>query len=346
MSICQTNARIGESLVDIPTLANALDKLGVLNSKLEEFVENFEKAILSPLLEPDLKEEETCVTIQEDAIQVTKRQESNNAKDLTDNLNRVIKYLSTRLPSTFTIPLSQILIPSITFKLISPWLSNDVPSTLEGLPSFSETVAQVISFRDTIRSLGWQGEGDLTDWIENTPQVWLSKRKETSLDLVRRILLSGFAELKKVERVETERLAPGDGLLAANLSNHQNNTSSEDIKGSSGDGPQAQSGDNEDEDVSAWGLDEDVADENQESVRDSTNMVEEDNAQPSQRSNLDRELVLRETYTITGIPGSILDLIEQLVQDADNLVASRLVVVHLTSISQANPRIGLTQHTL
>ncbi|KAI9789774.1 MAG: hypothetical protein M1816_005813 [Peltula sp. TS41687] len=329
----------GGSLSDLPALASALEKLGVLNSKLEEFLENLGKVILSPLLEPHLKAEEAGVTIQENTIKVIKSQEPINVKGLLDDLNDVIRFLSTHLPSTFTIPLSQVLIPNITSKLISPWLSDDVPSTLEGLPDFSETVVRVIAFRHTIHSLGWQGEGDLTDWIENTPQVWLSKRRETSLDMVRETLSGGFGECKKVERVETERLAPGDGLLAANLTNHQDTAGSEDAKGQSGNGHQTHSGGDEEEDVSAWGLDEDVADENQESVLESTNTVLEEIVRPSQAPNADRELVLRETYTITKTPESILDLIEQLVQDADNLAASRS---NATYSSVAPASAGLT----
>ena len=293
--------------------------------------------------------EDVTVSVHGDSIKICGRQERRPVGSLLEDLTVVLRYLSTRLPPSMAIPLSQMLVPSIASRLISSWLSREVPSSLDGISTFHELVAQVISFRATIQSFGWKGDGDLTEWIENIPQVWLSKRREASLTTVRRILARGFGEFRTVERVDTRKAIVPEGILGTNGKEDWDAAWEDDENRKPAGQWHTASESIDEEDISAWDLDKDITTKDQKAVHNSGPDVEDAwgwaeeannltsdpesqshtvdpdhqaNKNLSQKVLQERELLLRENYTVTEVTGSISNLVSQALKDAQTLEAS------------------------
>lgn len=332
--------------MDSDTTVLALEKLDTLKSCLDQLVQNVCAAMLDPLFDFHSKNKAAHVTVQGDSMQLSGSDDPTDARRLLNSIATIVEYLHTRLPSSTQVPFSQALMPLLTSKLISPWLSSYVPSGLDGMSDFQVVVAQVTALRDTVVSYGWKGVDDLTDWIENIPHVWLSKRKEVSLDNVRRAFSQKFAHTRRVERVETQKVAPNNaGVLEPEGKEEWHKDRSDDNK----DKPEASlnaASDHDEEDVSAWGVDQDTVDQPEDHTKDRQDSVggwgwteesspiepgqdsqsnnlavdQDSDRRPSHGSDVEREMTLKETYTVTAIPQSLLDIIVEVVDDAEILI--------------------------
>ena len=271
---------------------------------------------------------------------------------LFSDICSVVDFLRTRLPPVIVTPLSGLLMPNLISGVISTWLSSAVPIDLDGMQEFQETVDLVLQFGRDIRSYQWQGMDDLVTWAKGVPRVWLEKRRETSLDGVRKVLSKGFGTIKAVERVETQVLSQDDDVLAAGGGNDEWNAewSDEESKDSSRPTAEHGGGDGEEEDVSAWGLDDETHDQDtQKALKqihaanddtdawgwgDDVDIEETSNSVPpalgstrKHRLNghadapayTEREVTLKETYKITSLPSEILDIIVHVMSDAETL---------------------------
>ncbi|KAI9816989.1 MAG: hypothetical protein M1826_001684 [Phylliscum demangeonii] len=327
----------GESPVEISALVTALQALAVFRPTLNLLVSRVETAIFSPVMDFWPGDKTVSLNAQRDTIEVSERNEQTTAQSLLHDLESTFSFFSDRLPSSLAISLSRILVPRITSKLISPWLLDAVPLSVKDLPVLYEIQSQVARFRDMIRLLEWKGEEDLTDWIENAPQVWMSKRREVSLDGIREILPRYINRLKVVERTEahqsTNSVLPGDARvhLGDEAANPQINSTAVD----------------DEEDLSAWGLDEEESDHKKDSgqapadeAEEAWGWAEDNDGGPSTDAQAERKAsktgqanghappherpsALRETYAITGIPEPVLETIRQLIDDAMSLASAR-----------------------
>ncbi|KAI9821557.1 MAG: ribosome biogenesis protein ytm1 [Thelocarpon impressellum] len=340
------------STLDVHVVIQALDKLQHLDSKIDRLYQALDDIILSSRLGPPVGKTVAAVGVKGDDIQITGRQDRTEMKQLFDDLYAITEYLSTRLPPSITIPLSQTLMPSLTLRLINAWLTPCVPSSLDGLSAYQELLEMVVAFIGIVESLEWKGTSQLKDWVENAPRVWLVKRRTSSLDQVRTILAGGLGEKKTMERIETQKVERDEGMLAANGEDDWNANWS-DNEGDGVDGDETRTnGKQDEEDVSDWDLnapaDEPVEQPKEDAAGDEDGVEEawgwgEDNdtqdgeapppsprkgsKQASQKSNghapraspKERELTLREKYTVTAIPEAILATIRQVVQDAETL---------------------------
>ncbi len=296
---------------------------------------------LNPVIDRQPGVPGATVTWDGNAIQLHEVNESTNMQQCLKDLTLLIEYLNQSLPGTLTKPLSRRLLPLLSTSLISRRLSPAVPVSFDGNNEFEELTKDVTTFRDRLRGLGWEGDVDLTDWIENIPQVWLSKRRERCLEAVRNIMLRGPSSLRKVERAETERISSDEGALIANGEHGIASSPSKAEEGTSSSERNA----TDDSDMSAWGFDA-TADQKEENVQDETQDAEEawgitreseeetgdlqehaDTVGAAQKTNeieppkspSTREMTLRETYGISSGPGAILEVIEKLLHDAMQL---------------------------
>ncbi|KAI9790771.1 MAG: hypothetical protein M1833_001767 [Piccolia ochrophora] len=343
--------KTGESpSIHINTVVSALDKLMVLKSKTDKLFQALDDVIFAPRLSVSSGATPLTPNVSHDTLQLLEEKIDNGVTPTLSDVRMMVDFLSSKLPASILSPLSSILMPSIVSKLIAGWLNTNVPSTLEGLHAFHSVLSDSLEFRDAVASQGWYGTGEITEWARNAPQVWRLKRREAALNEVRTVLAKGFGQTRTVERVETQTIGRDDTVFASNKDDEWNQEWSDEEEGKSDKKDVVVSrGQDEEEDVSAWGLDEeepedggkrdqshgeddsvDVDEEawgwgedNQEPTTpaqlSSTSKRQTTNGEPTKGSNEEREMTLRETYTITSIPESIVEIVLHIVQDAGTL---------------------------
>lgn len=296
-------------------------------------------------------------------IRVNGRSSDLSTAKLLSDIQMLVDYLSRHLPPAIAIPLSEILMPGLISRLESGPLLSSVPTDLNNIAEFQHTLDLVLRFANTLDKHGWQGKTSLVEWTNQAPRVWLNKRRETSLQQVRKILLKGLGEPKAVERIETQTVSRDDDMFAANGGNDDWNANwsdgdnEEDLNlGSSqrGEAP----GVVVEEDVSAWGLEDDIAEESNERSNDQTENITDEtdawgwgdeddisgspkpprlpprpahppktNGRTTSNPSAGHQITLKETYHITALPEQILEIIVQAISDFEKLSHPKSVIV-------------------
>jgi protein transport protein DSL1/ZW10 len=340
--------------VNIDTIVDAMTKLGLLEGRVDALYKSLERCILRPMLEIDHDGASALVQIEGDTIQIEDRTRVVATAKLFAQLNEVVQYLSTHLPLSVTNPLSKILLPTVTSRIITDWLNPTVPSSLDGQPELQDTLSQARTFHESLRAVGWEGKSELGDWVNRASRTWLTKRREVSLDNVRRLLSAGLGETKVVEHVETQMVKRGE--ISNGGGDDWDAKWSDDEEGIAPDSTASKTSHEGDDDVDAWGgFDDEVADE-AEVPTTGTAPGEEDDAgeawgwgdddkenkekespespvkpkavpngkkarkEPAQTEKLQ---TLRENYIVSSIPDDILATINQVLLDADTLVSPK-----------------------
>lgn len=244
------------------------------------------------------------------------------------------------------VTLPQSLIPAVASKAIAGWLSSAIPTTLDGLEDFEKTLDCVLHFTKTIQSWEWSGQEELVSWVNQAPRLWLTRRRVDSLDSVRKAIAASKGTTKQVERIEKEKVSQADEALLENATNDDWDADWDDEKE---EAPAVAQPEEDEEDVSAWGLDEDdnevpakpvVPDAPEEDDADDawgwgdddeeeksgenkkptvvTEKKPTGGERPAQSSS-PKEVVLREVYTVTDIPDSILEIMLQQIFDSKDI---------------------------
>ncbi len=94
--------------------------------------------------------------------------------------------------------------PKLTTLINETWLESAVPTNLEDMTNFRKTIAIVQAFAESVSNLSWEGDYELNEWAESAPRLWVAKRRERDLDLVRRKMALGIGQTREVERTETQ----------------------------------------------------------------------------------------------------------------------------------------------
>lgn len=346
----------GTTSVKIDTVVHALSRLGLLEEKISAFCKDIDNIILMPRLKSKAGGAVYEVHIEDSMIQISREIADLSIGKLFSDMNSILSFLHDRLPSSVSIPLTAQLMPNLTHRLISNWLSFEVPIDVEGIQPFKSVLALVAQFARTLDSFSWPGKDILMTWVDEIPEVWLKKRREISLDRIRRLLIGGLGSIETVERVETQKLSRQDGVFAGNGRDDDWNAEWSDEEGSkpdAGESPDVKNDrpeDEEEEGVSAWGLDEDPeedtvkndpersdlgnegaeawgwGDDNDEGeasksteASPTTSKKTKANSLPKVPQPSAREVTLKETYNITSLPREILKIITQIISDAETL---------------------------
>ena len=325
-----SSSKIGGSSLDVHEVIGALEKLQLLDSKVDQLYQAIDDIILSPRLGPPVGKTVAALGVKGDEISITGRQGDIDARQLFADLYTITEYLSTRLPPSVAIPLSQTLMPSLTLRLINAWLTPWVPASLDGGPAFRELLDTVQAFVENLESLQWKGTGQLREWVESAPRVWLAKRRTSSLDGVRAVLARGLSDTKTVERVETQKVERDEGIIAAggdddwnsNWSDHEG----EETGSKEAQAPSENTNDDDDGVEEAWGWGDDEGPAEGSADADALLSSPRKGSKATERRGStapkEREMTLREKYTITAIPEAVLGIIRGIVRDAATLSES------------------------
>lgn len=347
--------------VDLGLIVETLDYLGGLDVYIRRLKGNIEFALINPRLSTK-PGQYTNLKVDDGRISVFNAASKPDTIATLNDIWTALDFLSTNLPKSVCEPLSRKLLPSLFETLTYTWLDQTVPVQIEQMPVFQQILDRVSRLAEQIDTLNWSSTSLLKDWVQNAPKTWLSKRRETALGAARSLLFSALRDRKTVERVETQTVSKGDAIMggtdvdeaddawAADWDEDTTETKEVDTKQ-----PEPSTNDDDDDDASAWDMDEDDADVPAESAatKDSGDNMEEDDAadawgwgddeqateetskpdspkkttkvapteQPTQSG--DRELTLRETYTVTAVPDGMLEIVMQVVSDAETLTDPR-----------------------
>ena len=311
-------------------------------------------SIIGPILHPsDAKPGNTVVT-EGTSIRVSPNQSKSDVIKTFDDILLALQYLQQRLPEIVTEPLAAKIIPTISSALISSWLSPAVPADLAEIDTFQAALERVALFSQAIEDFGWSGTRELNSWSGQITRLWLTKRRVNALDEVRKALSATSGNTKKVERVEKEKVSSKDEVFAESHTNDDwdawGSDDDENVK------PDVTGGNSDEEDVSAWGFDDDEeepaseekgtdagpestedlddaeeawgwGDENDDTeAADVSKPAAQETSKPvngqSRASSTQREVTLKELYTVTDIPDSIAAIILRQVTDSSELSGS------------------------
>jgi centromere/kinetochore protein ZW10 len=343
------NLWLGETPISIDIVVEALTKLRLFDTAVSRFSRDFENAIISPRLSITVDPGVLAIVIDGDDIQAVGHVEKMTVHSALEDIHRIAEYLSTRLPPSIAIPLSGKLVPALASRLINNWLLPAVPLSLGGIEDFHEILALVLGLAEYLDDLSWTGQSHLVDWVDKSAEIWVTKRKEATIAEVRRLCFRGVKSTHVVERVETQTVTKSDNIITSNEAPDddwgadwgEDDTPAEEP-------PAAEHVEQvEEEDLSAWGADDDEEEhpkpeskepaEAGEDEADAWGWGDEDDSQapptdatpkitiPSktngalQQQPASREITLKETYTVTSIPDSILEIINQVIYDVDAL---------------------------
>lgn len=318
------------------------------------FCNDFEKLILIPRLQRPHQGTVHAIYVEENAIRTAEGLTDLSMEKLIADMSLIVGFLHNNLPRPIMTPLAALLMPGMIQRLISNWLTFKVPIDVEGTISFQEVLSLLIQFARTLDSYDWPGEEILVNWTKEIPDIWLSKRREVSLGKIRRLLIGGLGPIETVERMETQILSHQDDRLRENYCKEVRRKSEKsDEVGNVGDSHPSRCV--EEDDVSAWGLDED-ADEDSNKGNPQANPAlpdavdadadawgwgdDKDDGEPSksveaisavsketsptngpskENERNSRQVTLKEMYNITSLPKQILQIITELISDGEKL---------------------------
>ena len=357
------------SAITLDTVVEALHKLGVLENVILSFCKEIERNVLRPCVQLKSKGGLPIVTVDENRLCIAGSSGDRSIDSVFSRLREIIEYLHQNLPALMLSKVTRLLSPLYISTIEATWLSSVVPADVEGLRGFQSTKQSVLQFADTLERYHWSGKASLVNWTKDVPRQWLNKYQEAALNRVRTALAAGFLRLETAERVETQLLSKKEDLFASvDADDSWNAEWSDEDKPAVSEGldrtKMAQCVDelHGEEDVSAWGLDEDANEDNEKEAEerateesddaDAWGWGEDDNdgghtasLKPSQgtvastdppKSNgiherahsTEREVTLKETYTITSLPKAILSTVVQTLSDAETLTNLRYVHHH------------------
>ncbi|OQO07641.1 hypothetical protein B0A48_07338 [Cryoendolithus antarcticus] len=333
--------------VTLGGVLDAAERLGLAEQYAKRLTTAIDRTMLRPLLSKGRDGKLGKITVSgtmPDALECTADSQVNNTASILSGVKALLSHLRSRLPHQSGIQYSATFMPVLISRFEEHWLEPAVPLDMSRIDEFEVTLTELLSFADFIDSLQWHGADQLRQWVEGAPRAWLTKRREALLGDVRNLVFSGSQERKVVERVETEMVGRDDALAASgNGGDDDWDSAWEEPSAGSPErtavAPASAAAPNqapiEDDEASAWDTDDldDKADETGEEawgwgdgedankhpspVATRTTPAQTNGIAPSQPQQ--REVTLRESYTTTAVPATLLSQIQVVIKDAQTL---------------------------
>ncbi|KAF4120689.1 protein transport protein DSL1/ZW10 [Geosmithia morbida] len=180
-----------------------------VDERMEQLWRNIDAAIVTPRMDAKAKSLPKFQT-SGDAIGLDGRADG-SIRSLLADLEKMLALLAAKLPSDLIPPLCGYMMADVVPRLIRDWLSPAVPTSLENMAGFEETMEDSKQFCASLEQHGYTGFEELQDWVENAPTVWLNKCRETALDTIRTRLANGIGKSRPVEKIEKQMVSLPEG---------------------------------------------------------------------------------------------------------------------------------------
>jgi centromere/kinetochore protein ZW10 len=322
-----------------------------VDKRMKELWHDIDQAIISPRMDIT-KSSLPAIQVQDNLLQ-TAGTTDKTIGSLFRDLEQIFKFLRQKLPTDLVESISTVMMPEVITKVTGVWLDLAVPSSLNQMDEFQEVITVAKEFCRSLESLDLTGLGELQEWVDSAPRVWLGKCREAALDSVRSRLAEGLGTPKQVEKVEKQMVSRTEGneltvsAAITDVEDHgwgdawsdeepeaetepskapgQTATGEDDgtdAWGWNGDDtateetPQeskSEEKDDEEDPADAWGWGDDDQAGHKEEVAPSNSALP--SKQPAAQGQATRELTLKETYYMSSMPEPVLALIFALVED-------------------------------
>ncbi|PSS00836.1 hypothetical protein BD289DRAFT_402349 [Coniella lustricola] len=193
----------------ITDAATALDLFEETNQRMAHLWHGIDSAIICHRM--DVHSARVPAVMVKDGVLQVEGSADRTIDALFSDLNIIFSYLDERLPPGLIESMSTLMMPEISSRIISQWLDPAVPPSLKDMEAFENIMAAAKSFCRQLRNSHFLGFNELQDWVEDAPKVWLTKCRETALDMVRTQLLGGLGAPKSVERIEKQMISQAEG---------------------------------------------------------------------------------------------------------------------------------------
>ena len=338
------------SRVTFDNVLGAFERLGALDAATKLICKNVDRVILQPITSHGLDKHAISIRVDKGRLDMSHSPDGKDVRNVLDCLFSALDYLRSNLPNSIEHSIASAIIPDLVSTLVGEWLSPCVPLDLEDIPELKALQTRVSTLAKTLSTSGWPGAQGLLDWCELAPRMWLTRRRMASLDRVRTALALERGPTRQVERIERQVVSKQDAVFATDGEGDDWNSGWDDdnepgaqptqVQPEEDDAsawdfdanddpdqhrnlgqPRATSDDQDDDSAEAWGWDEESSSKN----RDQTSATSNANMKkvPADDTNGDvrqeREVILKESYTITDIPDYILDIISKDVQEATDV---------------------------
>lgn len=345
--------------VPLQRLLEALETLDSLEGPIRNISGSFHRKICHPILSRSSEAVTGSIDEASHNLALSSNDGVKGPSNVIDCLSVLFIFLHTCFPRTLGSAIGNTLSDEIVEALIRDWLTPAIPLGLPDLHQFNSIQTRVVEFADLIRSYQWSGHKALTAWVDKVPQVWLERRRASSLDAVRKALNARRGPKREVQRIERQNVSEEDeafGLSDADPWNTSRNGKQPDITIDP-----ATTLTKEEDDLSGWNFDEDTEDSssaplspikangNAEDTTDGwgwgegnpdenasddlTSRTGRANSGPTGNSDRKHEVTLMETYMITDIPDHLLEIISGQVRDAEQMKAGKYAALEDISAS-------------
>ncbi|CAK7202365.1 ribosome bioproteinsis protein ytm1 [Sporothrix eucalyptigena] len=138
-----------------------------------------------------------------------------NVDLLFEDLEKMFSFLAEKLPADLVQSISSVMMPNLVARIIDVWLASAVPTSLDQMAAFEGTLEAAQKFCARLSELHYSGFGRLQEWTESAPRIWLSKRREATLDTIRTSVARGLGTPQQVEKVEKQMVSRSEGKKIA-----------------------------------------------------------------------------------------------------------------------------------
>lgn len=337
-------------------VVDAAQRLEFSPALLQKLSKDLDRAIIRPRLMLDEAGQLARIVVRDNELSAATQHEDSTHSVLFRDLRTILDYLATRLVPSVSAPLSELLVPLLVTRLEEHWLDPSIPLDVVDMPEFQDLLQSVLALADEIDGFGWNGASQLRVWVQQAPKNWLTKRREAVLGDVRNLVFTGLRGTEVVEKIETQLVSRDDALAGGKVvpTVHEGEgdwdaawDEPEEVQSEKPTSDRLE--DDNDDEANAWDLDEDEVDE----ANPQEHGLEEDawgwddgnddghapappstahanahanktqkgaQAMPSQdQTHQQQEITLRETFTTTLVPASLLSLLKSTIIDAQTL---------------------------
>ncbi|KAG9250246.1 uncharacterized protein F5Z01DRAFT_378227 [Emericellopsis atlantica] len=203
---------IFSSVKDEMTLTDAVVGLKAykeVEERMEQLWRNIDAAIISPRMVSKAASLPS-IKVSEDAIELDGQADGSIASLLAD-LEATLALIANKLPAEILESFCRFMMGELIPRLINDWLSPAVPTSLTNMKAFEEMIENSRHFCTALSAHGFSGLWDLQAWVEDAPQIWLQKCRETALATIRTRLANGIGESRQVEKVEKQMVSKAEG---------------------------------------------------------------------------------------------------------------------------------------
>lgn len=207
-SISVTESREGEHM-SLSDAVIGLQAYKEVDKRMKDLWHDVDQAIFSPRMDagnPSLP----GIQVQ-DGVLKTSGTADGSIDSLFNDLEQIFGYLVEKLPSDLVASISSVMMPEVMTRISTVWLDSAVPSSLNDMDEFQRVITVARDFCRSLEALGLKGLGELQEWVDSAPRVWLSKCREAALDSVRSRLAKGIGSPQQVEKVEKQMVSRTEG---------------------------------------------------------------------------------------------------------------------------------------